>query len=85
MKRKWFLAATASVLLVTLTGCGKTVEEQIDTGVASAQTVFEENPQQSNKTIGKIELYVPTGFNVEESEDLNNLIITKGKESYILL
>ena len=84
MKRKWFLAAVSSVLLLTLAGCGKTVEEQIDTGVASAQTVFEENPQQTNKTIGKIELYVPAGFTVEESEDLNNLILTKGNESYIL-
>ncbi|MDI7740419.1 hypothetical protein QMK38_00260 [Lysinibacillus fusiformis] len=84
MKRKWFLAAASCVLLLTLTGCGKTVEEQIDTGVASAQTVFEENPQQPNKTIGKIELYVPAGFDVEESEDPNNLIITKGSESYIL-
>ena len=84
MKRKWFLIAASCVLLLTLTGCGKTVEEQIDTGVASAQTVFEENPQLTNKTIGKIELYVPVGFDVEESEDPNNLIMTKGDESYIL-
>ncbi|MDN4493716.1 hypothetical protein [Ureibacillus aquaedulcis] len=84
MKRKWLLASACCALLFTLTGCGKTVEEQIDTGVASAQTVFEENPQQPNKTIGKIELYVPSGYDVKESEDLNNLIITQGEESYIL-
>jgi len=84
MKRKWFLALATSILLFTLAGCGKTVEEQIDTGVASAQTVFEENPQQTNKTIGKIELYVPSGYDVEESDDLNNLIIKNGNESYIL-
>ncbi len=85
MKRKWFLASAVCVLLLALAGCsGKPVEEQIDTGVASAQTVFEENPQQPNKTIGKIELYVPAGYAVEESEDKNNLIITKGNENYIL-
>ncbi|HWL13920.1 MAG TPA: hypothetical protein VNQ57_13075 [Ureibacillus sp.] len=85
MKRKWFLAFVGFVLLLlTLTGCGKTVEEQIDTGVASAQTVFEENPQQPNETIGKIELYVPTGYAIEKSDDINNLIINKGNESYLL-
>ncbi|HWK23768.1 MAG TPA: hypothetical protein VNS08_12125 [Ureibacillus sp.] len=84
MKHKWFLAIVSCVLLGALTGCGKTVEEQIDTGVASAQTVFEENPQQPNTTIGNIKLHVPSGYEVEESEDINNIIITKGKQSYIL-
>lgn len=84
MKRKWLLAPACCILLFTLTGCGKTVEEQIDTGVASAQTVFEENPQQPNKTIGKIQLFVPSGYEVKESEDLNNLIIKQGNSSYIL-
>jgi hypothetical protein len=84
MKHKWLLVSACCVLILTLAGCSKTVEEQIDTGVASAQTVFEETPQQSNQTIGKIELYVPPGFTVEETEDLNNLILTKGNESYLL-
>ncbi|RHW33241.1 hypothetical protein D1B33_15985 [Lysinibacillus yapensis] len=84
MKRKWFQASACCVLLFALAGCGKTVEEQIDTGVASAQTVFEETPQHPNQTIGKIKLYVPSGFAVEETEDLNNLILKKGNESYLL-
>lgn len=84
MKSKWFLASALTVILLTLAGCGKTVDEQIDTGVASAQNVFEENPQDTNETIGKIELYVPSGYTVEQSEDPNNVILTKEKDNYIL-
>ncbi|WP_346234671.1 hypothetical protein MKY04_15440 [Lysinibacillus telephonicus] len=84
MKRKWFFGPAVLVLILALAGCGKTVEEQINTGVANAQTVFEENAQEPNKTIGDIELYLPSGFNVEKSDDVNNLIVTKGKDSFIL-
>ncbi|MFJ8237160.1 hypothetical protein ACIQ34_15765 [Ureibacillus sp. NPDC094379] len=84
MKRKWFLAITIFTLVLVLAGCGKSVEEQIDTGVASAQTVFEENPQKPNQTLDKIELFVPSGYTVEQSEDKNNLLLKKGNENYIL-
>ncbi len=84
MKGKWFFVPAVLVLLLALAGCGKTVEEQIKTGVANAQTVFEENAQQPNKSIGLIQLYLPSGYSVEQSEDINNLIVRKGKDSYIL-
>lgn len=84
MKRKWLQATACFLLLFALTGCGKTVEEQIDSGVASAQTVFEENPQEPNTNLEGIELYVPSGFKAENSEDPNNFIVTKGQDSYIL-
>ena len=83
--RKWFLLTiTVAVLVVVLSGCGKSVEEQIKTGVASAQTVFEESPREPNKTIGQIELYLPCGYSIKETDDVNNYILSKGKHKYIL-
>lgn len=82
--RKWFLLTMIAVLVVVLSGCGKSVEEQIKTGVASAQTVFEESPREPNKTIGQIELYLPSGYSIKETDDVNNYILSKGKQKYIL-
>ena len=84
MKQKSFLISACIVLVFILTGCGKSVEEQIDTGVIGAQTVFKEKPQSSNTTVGDIELYLPQGYEIEKTEDPNNLILTKGKDNYLL-
>ncbi|RUL56518.1 hypothetical protein [Lysinibacillus antri] len=86
MKHKWLLACTMMVIFV-LSGCGKTVEEQIDSGIANAENVFKADAEETNKTIGEIKLYVPTRYNVKQSDDLNdsnNLILTKGKDQYLL-
>lgn len=84
MKIKWILATILIGAVLTLTGCGKSVEEQINNGVASAQTVFEKDPQKPNQKIGGIELFVPTGYTVEQTEDENNFILNKGKDQFIL-
>lgn len=84
MKHRWLLTVAISILLFALTGCGKSVEEQINSGVASAQSIFEENPQEPNQTVGNIKLYVPEGYTVEPSEDNVNLLLKKGSENYIL-
>lgn len=82
--KKWLLLAIAAMLLTGLSGCGKSVEEQINVGVASAQTVFEETPREPNKKIGQIELYLPSGYSIKETDDVNNYVISKGKDNYIL-
>ena len=84
MKHRWLLAATISIVIFALTGCGKSVEEQINNGVASAQSIFEENSQQPNQAVGNIELYVPKGYTIKQSEDGVNLLLQKGSENYIL-
>lgn len=84
MKSKWLLVFTISISIIALSGCGKTVEEQINSGVASAQTIFEENPQNPNKTVGDIELYVPSSYSIEKTEDKNNFLLKKGKDQFIL-
>ncbi|MFP3499095.1 hypothetical protein SB759_33305, partial [Pseudomonas sp. SIMBA_059] len=60
------------------------IDEQVELGIASAETVFKDHSNKPNKSIGKIQLFVPSGYRVEESEDLNNFILTKGKDQYIL-
>lgn len=83
MKHKWLLACAMMVIFV-LTGCGKTVEEQVDSGIENAESVFKADAEETNKTIGEIKLYVPTKYNVKQSDDLNNLIVTKGKDQFLL-
>ena len=84
MNRKWIHFILISVVAVMLTGCGKTVEEQITEGFASTATVFEAKPVEPTTTIGKIKVYLPSGYKVEEGTNEMNYIFTKGKDSFIL-
>ena len=84
MNRKWIHFIWISVVAIVLTGCGKTVEEQITEGVASTATVFEANSVEPTTAIGKIKVYLPSGYKVEEGTNEMNYIITKGKDSFIL-
>lgn len=71
-----------SILL--LSACGKTVEEQIDIGLANAETVFKEKPKETNHKIGNIELYLPSRYSIDFTDEKNNFIIEKGSNVYIL-
>lgn len=82
--KKWLFLTISALLLFGLSGCGKSVEEQINMGVASAQTVFEESPKEANKKMGQIELYLPSGYKIQDTDDVNNYVLTKGKDKYIL-
>ena len=73
-----------SLVVLVLTGCGKPVEEQITEGVASTATVFEAKPVEPTTTVGKIEVYLPSGYKIEEGTNEMNYIVTKGKDSFIL-
>ena len=84
MNRNWIHFMWISLVVVLLTGCGKTVDEQVTEGVASTATVFEAKPVEPTTTIGKIKVYLPSGYKVEEGTNEMNYIVTKGKESFIL-
>lgn len=73
-----------SVVILMLTACGKPVEEQVTEGVASTATVFEAKPVEPTTTVGKIEVYLPSGYKIEEGTNEMNYIVTKGKDSFIL-
>lgn len=84
MNRKWIHFIWISAAMLLLAGCGKTVEQQITEGVASAEVVFETEVQAPTEEIGKINVYVPAGYDVQQGATEMNYIFSKGKESYIL-
>ncbi|MFF5994217.1 hypothetical protein AAGS61_05620 [Lysinibacillus sp. KU-BSD001] len=84
VNRKWIHLIGISLMLLVLAGCGKTVEEQITEGVALAATTFEAQSVQPTTEIGKINVYLPTGYKVEEGANEMNYIFSKGKDSFIL-
>ena len=66
MNRKWIHVVMLSAVLLVLTACGQTVEEQVTTGIDNAEMVFNSDPTKSNKSIGHIELYLPKGYGIEK-------------------
>lgn len=84
MNRKWIHILLVTLCMLTLTACGKTVEEKATVGIENAESVFTNGPKESNKSIGHIELYLPSGFNIEKGIDESNYTVINGKDSYIL-
>ena len=84
MNRKWIQVVMLSAMLLVLTACGQTVEEQVLTGIDNAEMVFNSDQTKSNKSIGHIELYLPKGYGIEKGIDESNYTIVNGKDAYIL-
>lgn len=84
MSYTWLRAAGLMLLLLGLSGCSQSIEEQIANGLQITETVFAEEPEQHTEQIDDIQLYLPAKFKVEDSLDDYNIAISKGKESYIL-
>lgn len=84
MSRKWIHAFLLTSLVVILSACSQTVEEQAQAGMENAETIFSSEPNKANKTIGHIELYLPNGYSIEKGIDELNYTILNGKDSYIL-
>ena len=84
MYRKWSHILLAALCMLVLSACGKTVEEKTATGIENAESVFTNEPNATNKSMGHIELYLPNGFNIEKGIDEANYTVINGKDSYIL-
>lgn len=75
------------LVLVTasmLAGCLATPEERVADGLADVRETFEQEPMETNETADDRELYLPGGYTIEEPSDENNIIITKGSDSFVL-
>ncbi|MEA0555466.1 hypothetical protein U1P98_12145 [Lysinibacillus irui] len=84
MSVKWLRTIGLMLLLLVLAGCNQSIDEQIANGLQITETVFAEEPEEHTEKIGDIKLYLPSNFKVEDSSDEYNIVISKGKESYIL-
>lgn len=84
MNRKWIHIVFVAACVLVLSACGKTVEEKATTGIENAESIFTSGPNETNKSIGHIKLYLPSGFNIEKGIDESNYTVVNGKESYIL-
>lgn len=84
MNLRWIHYALFILMALILVGCGQTVEEQVTSGIASAQSTFSDTPASTNTEIGEMSLYLPIGFKIEEGTEATNFIVMNGKDSYIL-
>ncbi|MGI2326308.1 hypothetical protein [Planococcus sp. YIM B11945] len=69
---------------VALAGCMPSPEEQISDGLVQAKKAFEQAPMNTNETVEGHEMYLPGGYTVEEPSDDQDIIITKGSDSFAL-
>lgn len=67
-----------------LAGCGKTLDEQADDGIAAAKEAFQLHDKQINDEVQGVSLYKPSGFTIEETSDPQNIVMKKGDETFIL-
>jgi hypothetical protein len=71
-----------SLAVILLVGCSS-VEEQAVDGIENAKIVFQGDAEKPNETVGNLKIFLPSGFTIEESDE-TNIILSKGKDSYIL-
>lgn len=81
MKKR--LASSIILSAILLVGCGKTVEDQVDEGMAKAEAAFKE-ANRSNTTEGNVSLYLPKGFVIDPAEEESNYFVTSDDDQYIL-
>ena len=84
MSRKWLQASGLMLLLLGLSGCNQSIDEQIANGFQLTETVITEKPEKPTDTIGNIQLFLPSKYTIEDSSDKYNILVSKGKQSYIL-
>ncbi|MCP2035250.1 hypothetical protein L1279_002237 [Planomicrobium sp. HSC-17F08] len=83
MPRKGIIAGII-ISAAVLGGCLALPEERITDGVAKVAAAFEDEPVETNESSDGTELYVPRSYTIEEPSDKQNIMITKGSDSYAL-
>jgi len=83
MTRNWMRVFFASLAVILLVGCSST-EEEVEDGIENAKLVFQSDAVKPNEKINDMKLFIPSGFSIEDEPDETNIILSKGKDSYIL-
>lgn len=82
MIRKYIIFLTAALLLLVLTGCGRSVEEQSDEAMQAARDAFEMNRKQPTETADGVEFYKPVGWKADMLNEQRTILISKGDQTY---
>ncbi|WP_052455910.1 hypothetical protein [Bhargavaea cecembensis] len=72
------------MLAVLIAGCSATPEELSESGTEAAGKVFREDVHRTNAEVGSVRLYKPAGFKIQEGSDEQNIVLEKGRETYVL-
>ncbi|SER91893.1 hypothetical protein [Psychrobacillus sp. OK032] len=83
MTRNWMRVFFASLAVILLVGCSSP-EEEVEDGIENAKLVFQSDAEKPNEKINNMKLFIPSGFSIEDEPDETNIILSKGKDSYIL-
>lgn len=84
MFRKWIQLIVLSLLVISLVGCGQSLDTQLKDSLSLTKTVLADEPEKVTETVGRIQFYLPYGFKVEKTEDNVNILLSKDDNSYIL-
>lgn len=83
MIRKKSLIISASLALLVLSGCGRTVEERTDEAMESARDAFEMNHKQPNENVDGLEFYKPVGWKADVQKQEHTFMISKRSQTYV--
>ncbi|WP_075620099.1 hypothetical protein [Paenisporosarcina indica] len=84
MSRKWMRIVIAPFLIVSLAACSSSAEEQTKEGLKAAKEIFHGDIVESNEQIDHVELFVPSGFTIQENSDETNIVLMNNSDSYVL-
>ncbi|GGA37275.1 hypothetical protein [Psychrobacillus lasiicapitis] len=83
MTRNWMRFLFVSLAVILLVGCSS-IEDEVEDGIENAKLVFQSDAEKPNEKINNMKLFIPSGFSIEDEPDETNIILSKGKDSYIL-
>lgn len=83
MARKWMRFLIVSLAVILLAGCSSLEEQSLD-GLENAKVVFQDDAEKPNEKVNDMNIFIPSGFSIEEESDKTNIILSKGNDSYIL-
>lgn len=84
MFRSWKFIFLVMALTLFLTACGKTLEENADAGLKSAEQAFFESDKVANEEVGDVKFYRPNELSLKEESDTQNIILTTKDDTFIL-
>lgn len=84
MTRNWLRVITASLAVILLVGCSSSINDQTTAGLEQAKQAFQGDAEKPNEEVNDVKIFMPSGFSIEEETNESNIILSKGKDSFIL-